>query len=245
MAIERMSISKEIKDSITSSIPDYLIKERSGGGGKMLSYLSGSTITDMLNKTFGYMWSWDVKNQWIEKSIPYFNSYAKVPESQKVEYNGKKGAWEDQGPIAHVLGVITVYLRDEISGNLIEITKEGYGSKSVLGKQNDQESIFKAAGTDALKKAASLFGIGLQLYRDEEEQAYFNTINYEDPWTDESRATHADALAFLSEYTSTYQVSDEDLANLVFSYTGETSYDITPDIIEDFVTYIKSAIENQ
>lgn len=86
--------------------------------------------------------------------------------------------------MAHVRGNLTVPIVQE-DGTVVMITKSGFGSKTVLGGQADQEHIFKAAATDALKKAASLFGIGAQLYRDEDEQAFFEAINYEDPWTDD------------------------------------------------------------
>lgn len=244
MKLEKMQISSEIKNAITAPIPEYLIQERQGGGGKMLSYLSGSTIVDMLNNAFGYLWSWETTREWIEGCIPFFNVYSKLPDSEKVinPATGKKGAWEEQQPVAHVKGVLTVYLIAE-NGQVIPVKKEGYGSKSILGKQNDQESIFKAAGTDALKKAASLFGIGLELYRNEDEQAYFEEINYVDPWTDELREQHAESLSYLKGYTETYQVNDEDFANYVLSITGD-SYVVTPDNIELVVSAIKAAIEN-
>lgn len=239
MSLERVSIPKEIKDKITAPIPSELIKQREGGGKKMLSYLSGSTITDMLNDAFGYMWSWRIDKQWIQESQSYFNKYSKVAE--KETYNGQQGAWESQGSVAHVLGVLTVYVKN--GPGLITIEKAGYGSKSILGKQNDQESIFKAAGTDALKKAASLLGIGLELYRDEDEAAYFYGINYEDPWTDEAKADKAEQLAYMKKYITDYQVDDETFANWIYEITNGASYEVTPDNIDSVVDIIKSQLE--
>jgi recombination DNA repair RAD52 pathway protein len=237
MNIDRIAISKEIKDAIIAPIPDALIKQREGGGKKMLSYLSGSTITDMLNNAFGYMWSWEVKKEWIEQSEPSINRWV----NGKKENDPNKWISEAQGPVAHVLGTITVYLKNGNSPLPITISKDGFGSKSVLGKQNDQESVFKAAGTDALKKAASLFGIGLELYRDEDESAYFNEINYEDPWTDEAKEAKAKEMEYISKYIADYQVSDEDFDNFVYETTGD-SYDITPDNIDLIVNTIKDGL---
>lgn len=243
MDLIKHTLSKDIKDVITAPIPEYLIQERQGGGGKMLSYLSGSTIIDMLNSAFGYAWSWEVKEQWIQESIPYFNVYSKMPDKEKVvnPATGKKGVWENQGPVAHVRGVLTVHMTSS-TGQLLEIKKDGYGSKSILGKQNDQESIFKAAGTDALKKAASLLGIGLELYRNEDEQAYFDEINYESPWTDETKAQFKEELDFLASYSDMYQVSDEEFADMIYKITQD-SYEVTPYNITTVVDYIKNAIE--
>ena len=240
MALEKVSIPKEIKAVVGAPLPENLIQQRDGGGGKKLSYLSGSTVTDMLNNAFGYMWSWKVKNQWIEQSQPFFNQYTKATEKVTNPANGKTGAWEDQGPVAHVLGTLTVYLKNGPA--IITVEKDGYGSKSVLGKQNDQESIFKSAGTDALKKASSLFGIGLELYRNEDEQAYFYEINYEDPWTDEMLEKFAKEREYIKQYITDYKVSDEVFANYVLEVTGY-SYDVTPDNIDTIVEAIRAGIE--
>jgi hypothetical protein len=186
------------------------------------------------------MWSWRVDKQWIEESQPYFNKYSKNPE--KVNYNGQQGAWDAQGPVAHVLGTLTVYVKN--GPQTISIDKAGFGSKSILGKQNDQESIFKAAGTDALKKAASLLGIGLELYRDEDEQAYFYEMNYEDPWTDEAKADKAEELAYMKQYITDYQVDDETLSNWIYEITEGASYEVTPDNIDTIVNVIKTQLES-
>lgn len=236
MEMKSIKIDDEITKKIKRKLPAELIKERDGGGKKKLSYISGSTVIDILNDAFGYAWSWETKSQWKEESTPYFNSYSKS--NEKVEFNGKMGAWEEQLPVAHVHGVLTVYLETE--KGIVEVRKEGYGSKAVLGKQSDQDSIFKAAGTDALKKAASLFGVGLELYRDEAEENYFNEINYEDPWTDEMKEVYAEYLDYLDAYRKEYKVGEEAFATFVSGVTGQ--YMITPDNIESVVSYIQDAL---
>lgn len=239
MNTKSIKIAKEIKDSIIRPIPEYLIKQREGGGKKMLSYISGSTVTDMLNSAFGYMWSWKVTSEWIQESQPAVNKYVNGQFSK----DSSKWTLEPQGPVAHVKGLLTVYMSTE-NGTIIEIHKEGYGSKSVLGKQNDQESIFKAAGTDALKKAASLLGIGLELYRDDDEQYYFDELNYENPWTDEMQVKYADQLSNLSKYTETYGVTDEEISEIVLAATGSEN-EIYPHNIEAVMNYIEKSLEAQ
>lgn len=236
MELKQINISKEIKDNITKPIPPYLIQQREGGGKKMLSYLSGNTIIDMLNKAFGYAWSWKVEKEWIEQSIPAVNKYV----NGQFCKDSTKWILESQNPVAHVRCSITVFLTAN-NGTLMPITKEGYGSKSILGKQNDQESIFKAAGTDALKKAASLFGIGLSLYRNEDEQAYFDIENYENPWTDEMLLNHDKLLKDLTSYTDMYKVTAEELQDIVYNATG-IDYDILPDNIETVMQFIADSL---
>lgn len=226
MEMKSIKIDKSIKNKIIQPIPHELIKQREGGGKKMLSYLSGSTIVDMLNDAFGYAWNWIPEKEWIQESQPALNKYV----NGKFSNNPADWTWEAQGPVAHVKGTLVVFL--ETDHGIVELKKGGYGSKSVLGKQNDQESIFKAAGTDALKKAASLFGIGLELYRDEEEKAYFSTISFEDPWTDDLRAKYAEQLQYIEDYKTSTGVSDADLNVYIEQVTGY------PMVIPDTIDYI-------
>ena len=246
-------ISKSIKDKIIAPIPESIIQERDAGRGTTLSYLSGSTVTDMLNDIFNYNWDWKVEQQWIEKSVPFFNQYAKVKDSEKVlnTANGKMGVWENQAPVAHVKGILTVRFMQKIThenGNeeYIErsISKTGFGSKSIIGKQSEQESIFKAAGTDALKKAASLLGIGLELYRNEEQMDYFNELNYEDPWTDEKKEEKKEQLKWLKQYREECDVSQEQLIAYINEIT-ESNDGLTPDNIDYLIECLQQTGEEE
>lgn len=237
MEMKSIKIDKSIRTKMAQPIPQELIKQREGGGKKMLSYLSGSTVVDMLNDAFGYAWNWIPEKEWIQESQPAVNKY----KNGKFSNNPADWTSEAQGPVAHVKGTLVVFLQTE--NGIVEIKKGGYGSKSILGKQNDQESIFKAAGTDALKKAASLFGIGLELYRDEEEQSYFNSISFEDPWTDELKAEYATQLAYLEEYKTNNNVSEEELNAFVSQLTGQPM--ATPETINYIVEYLQAALQQQ
>lgn len=243
-APKAIKMPKFIRNIITAPIPAELIKEREGGGKKMLSYISGSSVIDLLNASFGYMWDWEVTNQWVQDGFPFFNIYSKAPEEDKVTYLGKRGAWEEQAPVVHVSGRLSVIFLDE-SGKERTITKEGFGSKSVLGKQNDQESIFKAASTDALKKAASLLGIGAELYRDEDEQSYFDILTYEDPWTEEAMETYKEDRDYISSVMEKYELSVEDMDAYVYEFSEETIAElsqIVPENITGFANFLKAKI---
>lgn len=238
MNLNKIDIEKTIKDKIVTPIPEYLIKEREGGGGKKLSYISGSTVTDMLNNYFGYAWNWTVKQFWIQESQPAYNKYVNG------SYQKDPNNWvlESQGPVAHVLGTLTIQVKNN-EGRIVTISKDGFGSKSVIGKQNEQESVFKAAGTDALKKAASLLGIGLELYRDEEEQAYFYEMSYENPWTQEELNKYSKEWNDLSKYIEDYKLSDEDIRKLVLEATGSDDFYILPQNIQVVYDYILNTEE--
>ena len=217
------------KEVIARTLPDQLIKQREGGGKKILSYVSGSTVIDLLNEAFGYLWSWDVVEQFVQESQPKFNPrYDKEP--------------QPQGPVAHVRGNLTIPIVQE-DGTVVMITKSGFGSKTVLGGQADQEHIFKAAATDALKKAASLFGIGAQLYRDEDEQAFFEAINYEDPWTDELLVKFQPERDYIKKIMEENKATAEDIGEIIAEWSKgalTSIQDLTPDNMADFVSYLRS-----
>ena len=222
------------KEVIARTLPDQLIKQREGGGKKILSYVSGSTVIDLLNEAFGYLWSWDVVEQFVQESQPKFNPrYDKEP--------------QPQGPVAHVRGNLTVPIV-QADGTVVMITKSGFGSKTVLGGQADQEHIFKAAATDALKKAASLFGIGAQLYRDEDEQAFFEAINYEDPWTDDLLVKFKPERNYIKKVMEDNKATAEDIGEIIAEWSKgalTSIQDLTPDNMADFVAFLRSTQEEE
>ena len=188
MKLTKINIDSNIKNYINSPIPSSLISTRQGGGKTQLSYLSGNLVVDMLNEAFGIAgWDWIVDKEWVRESTP----------KQPNKYEIQQGKTEPipQGPVAHVLGHLVVRLQDE-TGRVFEVTKSGYGGKAILGGQSEQEDIYKSAGTYALKKAASLFGIGLELYRNEAEQNYFNGLANQ--WDDEKREKYAEEITFFN-----------------------------------------------
>lgn len=128
-------------------------------GGTTLSYIGGHVVIRLLNKAFGYQWSFEIVNEQIVPSIPKLNKYAKAGQDPM----------EPQPPVVKILGRLTV------PGLGV---KEQYGSKVLIGGASEQESAFKSASTDALKKCASLFGIGLDLYG--EAEGLENNISYDE-----------------------------------------------------------------
>jgi hypothetical protein len=220
------------KQLVTSPIPSELIKERPGGGGKKLSYISGQTVIDYLNAAFGYMWSFEIVQEWKEDSVDKFNpKYDKEP--------------APQNPVAHALVRITIPMFDENGNKVYELVKMGTGSKEVLGGQGDQADIFKAAVTDGLKKAASYLGFGLELYRDEDEQAVFDAMNDDNPWTEEALTRYAGESEYIGEFMETNSLDAEGMTQYINEFSGGTLSsleEIVPDNIEAFVNYLKSLV---
>ncbi len=175
------------------------IKQRKGGGNVILKYVEGHRIIRLLREATDNTFSTIIHNYFIQESIPkqlvewnnttrarepvfqklcincqkpfnYLKGYnTKIAKCPYCEFTnditlGQQGeaVTEPQPPVAHVLLELII---PGLGTNM------AMGAKTVIGGASEQESIFKAAATDALKKAATLFGFGLEMMDDEEELA--------------------------------------------------------------------------
>lgn len=218
-----------IKAIVSQNIPEHLIKEREQGK-TTLTYISGSTVIGILNQAFGYDWDWEIQREWIEKSQDKYDKY--------------KDQYIPQAPIAHVRGILTVRYQND-AGETCVIRKTGHGSKVIIGGASEQDSIFKASGTDALKKAASMLGIGLQLYRDQNEIDYFENIESVNLWTDELRAAYQADWNFIQEFKTHFDDGETAIQQYIYAFSNGVSNKInyiTPDNIGAFVEYCRSAL---
>ena len=146
------------KKVVTDKLKDAWIEQRKQGNAT-LSYIGGHIVIRLLNQAFNYQWSFEVIKEEIIPSLPKPMSEYKNGRRQPVLNPDGSQKMEPQPPVVKVLGRLTV------PGLGI---KEQYGSKVLIGGATEQESAFKSASTDALKKCASLFGIGLDLYGEAE-----------------------------------------------------------------------------
>lgn len=252
MELKTLQTSSEIAEKLSQQIPEYVIQERDAGRGQTLSYISGATVIDILNTTFGHLgWSFETLRQWKEDSIPFFQKSSKYfkPDPSMLTKNekGEEGALLKQSPVAWVNGRLTVYAVDS-TGATRKIVKEAYGSKSIIGKQSEQEHIFKSAQTDALKKAASLLGIGAQLYRGtEEEQIYYEVLNRPIIWTDEL-CNESELWAQLTEVVSELNLDPVTLNQYVDAFSDQAYiniYTLPESYMAQFIEYLKDSGEGE
>ena len=144
------------RDIILMQTPPGEIKSRPGRGGQQLSYVEIGYVIETLNRAFGFDWDFEIVNR------EYFAEFDEVV----------------------VEGKLT------IRAGGVTITKQQFGGSPVKKTRNDQKIIsladdFKAAGSDALKKCASLLGLAHDVYRGQVE-----TVNTE---TGELKPTRAPA----------------------------------------------------
>ncbi len=138
---------KQARGVIERKLEPSSIKQRATTYGKTLDYIEGHTVIALLNEAFDYAWSFEIVSSEVVQGHDY-----KPP---------RGGATKPGHKYVKVLG------RLRIPGiSTEEVIKEQYGTKQMFGATDVQETAFKAAATDALKKCATLVGIGAQLYSD-------------------------------------------------------------------------------
>ena len=125
---------------LTKPFPREAVKQREGSRGKLLDYVEGHTVIRRLNEATGNRWNFSV---------------LRIEERDRI-----------------------VRMRDgerevtEIKA-LVELDIPGLGKRQHVGVQlvgaGGGEDLYKGAITDALKKAATLFGVALELYGDDYE----------------------------------------------------------------------------
>ena len=233
MALKPIKLDNETRKQLSKKLDPKLIKTRDQFGGKgKLSYISANTCIDLLNKAFGHNWSMRIVDRWMEEGVP----------SPFVAKNGKEP--QPQPPTAWCIVELSVNVVDE-NGNTQTITKSAFGSQSITGNQAVQsQNGYKGAQSDAIKKAATLFGIALELYRDGTEEEYFNMMNEElfVVWTEELIEQYSEEFSYINAVLDVNGYSVEDLAWWVSSAcNGKATnlYSMPEDCIGKLVELLK------
>lgn len=132
-------LNKETIDILIKPFEAKDIKKRQGSFGKTLDYIEGHKVIQRLNKAFGQHWSFEIQS--------YVNDQDNI--------------------IVH--GILTVPVLNANGDVIDKVSKHAFGGKKV-GRVRTTNAVLdlgadvKAATTDALKKAATLLGVGLDLY---------------------------------------------------------------------------------
>jgi hypothetical protein len=131
------TLSEAQVDFLLQRTPKHEIKTRQGRGGMQFSYVEHSYVTERLNLVFGFNWDFDVMDKQIleDEVIVEAKLTVRTPGGQTIVKTQFGGA---------------------------EIKRHASGPRS--GRPLSIADDYKAAASDALKKCASLLGIGLDLY---------------------------------------------------------------------------------
>lgn len=142
-ALLTASLSQEQANFLLQRTPTNEIKYRQGRGGQRLAYVEHGYVTELLNKVFGFNWDFEITDKQIleDEVLVEARLTVRTPAGQTI-------------------------VKTQFGGADIKRFTTGPKSGRPLSIADD----YKAAGSDALKKCASLLGIGLDLYgRDRSE----------------------------------------------------------------------------
>lgn len=255
MILKPLNFDAQTKLRLSESIPEQLLKTRKSGSQE-LTYISQNTCVDKLNEIFGFAWSFEIVERWMEPGITQIKmENAKFPftskntdmDAVKVNAEGKRYIELPQLPSAWVTVKLTVPMETE-SGEIIYISKMASGSQAINGPQSTQSiNAYKGAQSDALKKAASLFGIALELYRDPNEQEVFEMFKdtlVPSLWTPEVIAENQPGYDRLMGILDEFGWSISDIAYYV-SIATEEQYDNFKQMPPEYLNALIKAIEEE
>lgn len=123
---------------ITQRTPQELIKMRKGKSGKLFSYVPHNYVTRLLNDAFCHAWSFE--------AFPILEFCT----AEEVTVRGRLTVHTPQGAI----------VKEQFGAQEIPFDKQGKPGMT-------RGDALKGAGSDALRKCASLLGIALDLYGEE------------------------------------------------------------------------------
>src|SRR5881394_2683456 len=131
------TLSEAQVDFLLQRTPKNEIKTRQGRGGLQFSYVEHGYVTERLNLVFGFNWDFEVTDKQIleDEVIVEAKLTVRTPGGQTIVKTQFGGA---------------------------EIKRHATGQRA--GRPLSIADDYKAAASDALKKCASLLGIGLDLY---------------------------------------------------------------------------------
>ena len=251
--MQPLNLDNKTKLELSAPIDPSLLKTRTMGKEE-LTYVSQNTAVDLLNKAFNYMWSFVIDEQWMEQGVPVVKKEnPKWPFTEKntdmsqvqIDAEGKRYVVLEQGPVAWTRGRLRVPFTQE-DGTIVWIEKSACGAQAIIGNQAVQSTnAFKGSMSDCLKKCASLFGIALQLYRDDTEEAYFQSMREDlipDTWTSEAIKQYEKQYNKLMKLLEEYQWSIDDLSYYV-SLVSDGQYanfrKMPPELIDNILTAIE------
>lgn len=175
-------LSKELVEELTAETPRNIIKTRKIRGGGEVGYVQGSDFIRKLNNCFGFLWSYGTTEFFKEgeqivgkgrltfhfpipkkKTIRRFVEDGRQVEEETTEFEILNITKEQYGSSEIKRWTSTEYMKDKKGNN--QKDKDGnYLFKHRAGDIIDLGDDYKSAGTDAMKKAATQFGIFLDVY---------------------------------------------------------------------------------
>ena len=185
IVVRESQLTDHQKSVINVRTPEEFIRSKPGRGSKTVRYVEGGYVIAKLNQAFGPL-SWD------------FEVVEQGTTERKNEKNAEGEVW--------VKGKLTIVDH-----------KQGFRvSKTQYGQHNIHTSVpigdaFKAAGTDALKKCASMLGVALDVYWGQMDEEKAPTA----PIAPTQKTSHTVSAKDLFEQAKTRVASITDVSELI------------------------------
>ncbi len=147
IVISNVQLTPIQQQELALPTPKEFVKQRKVRGGRVIDYVEGGYTISRLNQVFGALnWNWKRLSTTV-----YFYGKNDVPKELKVDNKAWGEVW--------VNGDLEVL--DHQKG--YTVSKNSDGQHLIFAGVPIADAI-KAANTDALKKAASMYGVALDIY---------------------------------------------------------------------------------
>ena len=210
-------ISEEFVKGVNDPLNPTLIRTNYSGE----KYITGYTVVRLLNKLTNGAWDFTIDKTWVEKCTD------------------KKGEHD----IYHMDITLNCYF-DNGHGEILKLSKTGTAGKVLENGAKNASNIYKSLETLALRKAASYFGVGAELWLNEDEVDYFEQENIEPVWTDELLLEYETVWNAISEIQDKCGLSDEDMNDLVMTWNESYSSldSVQPEDLPKFVDFLNEQL---
>lgn len=212
-----MNFTFESLTRLISKPLDRRIVTQLSKGGRTFDFIEGFAIYPLLREAFGDNYS-------IRLSEPVTKKYATI--------DTKKGPYTPP-EVTEVKCTLIVHKPD---GQ--DIVREAFGAATM--NANGEENVAKSAQTDAIKKAAMSFGIGLELSAQKEPRfVEWYQENIFGKWTKAAMARCKDFLAVTNSYMEKLGLAKNlDSLNTLGHYAFGKPTKVTPGNIEEVVNQL-------
>lgn len=171
-------MNESVRKVLDAKFPKKQIKRRklgTGDGERMVDYVTGSIVIRRLNEAFEGEWSFEIREKIVdmtENQIAVLGRLT-VPRwrVETIQNESRQSHTDQHNADIQTSGSATSITNDTTTGRetTYNIVKEQWGGSAIERYKSSKTVIdlgnnMKAAATDALKKCASLLGVGLHLY---------------------------------------------------------------------------------
>jgi hypothetical protein len=169
-------LGEDLVSLLTAPTPEEIIDKRPVRGGGTVKYVAGPHFIEKLNECFGYLWSYEVPQQFeLNGQIVArgkLTVHVPVPRKTVIKKYIEGGREIEEKSIEYdILGVVKEQFG---SSEIKKYSSETRDKKGNLvhkaGDVIDLGDDYKGAGTDAMKKCATQFGVFLDVYKGRERE---------------------------------------------------------------------------